>query len=67
MTRDQALTIINNIELITAFAQGKSVGTPINGRVYLTNSLCLSNFRSDRPLNYVVCDDVKAEPTTTDK
>lgn len=54
MTRDQAVAIINNIELIKAFAEGKQIGVEISGKLFPTNTLCLTNFRSDRPINYRV-------------
>jgi hypothetical protein len=54
MTRDQALAIINNIELIKHFANGGIVVIPINGHKHPTNTLVLSNFRSDRPVNYEI-------------
>lgn len=57
MTRDQALAIINNLDLIRSFAEGKHIAIPINGRLFSTNTLVLSNFRSDRPIGYVVVQD----------
>lgn len=52
MTRDQALTIINNLPLITHFANGGVIAVPINGKLFRSNTLLISNFRSDRPPNY---------------
>ena len=57
MTRDQAVAIMQNLPLIEAFAQGKPIGIPINGRVHPSHTICLTNFRSDRPLLYVVIED----------
>lgn len=57
MTRDQALTIVNNIDLITAFAKGERIGVSVNGQLFETNTLLLTNFRSDRPLGYHVMND----------
>lgn len=57
MTRDQALAIVRNIDIITAFATGKRVVHKINGRPYDCNTLILSNFRSDRPLTYEIIED----------
>ena len=57
MTRDQALAIINNIAVIEAFAKGREISCIINGRKFPTNSLCLSNFRSDSPIGYSITDE----------
>lgn len=54
MTRDQALAIVNNIDLITHFANGGLVAVPINGQMFKSNTLIISNFRSDRPPNYKI-------------
>ena len=62
MTRDQALTIVNNLPIIEAFAKGEIIATRINNRLFYTNVLVLSNFQSDRPLNYeIVKDEFKFE------
>jgi len=57
MTRDQALTIINNIDVIEAFAKGKTIAFDIHGKLFITNTMVLSNFKSDRPTGYVVLED----------
>jgi hypothetical protein len=62
MTRDQALTIVNNLDVITAFAKGERIVHRINGRAFDCNTLVLSNFKSDRPIGYeVIIDNYKFE------
>ena len=53
MTRDQAKALLNDLELIRHFAGGGDVGVVINGKYHFTSTICLSNFRSDRPSLYV--------------
>lgn len=54
MTRDQALSLLNQLPLIEHFAKGGTVAIPIKGRMHQTDTLVLSNFRSDRPANYAI-------------
>lgn len=57
MTRDQALAIVNNLLVIEAFAKGEIIASRINNRLFHTNVLVLSNFRSDRPIGYEIVKD----------
>lgn len=54
MTRDQALAILNDLPLIRHFANGGEIAVNIRGTRFKTNSILISNFRSDRQANYEI-------------